>query len=78
LGIGLAFEAPALAVGAIDFDDTDMLGLEVTGQPGAIGPRPFDADQLDGAEVAQPPQQLLVTTLGGGEALDSEQGAPLV
>ena len=34
--------------------------------------------QLEGAEVAQPVQQLLVATFGRGEARDSEQGAPLV
>ena len=78
MGIGLALEPPALSIGAVDFDDPDLLGLEVTGQPGAIRPGPFDADQLDGAEVAQPAQQLLVATLGRGEALDAEQGAPLV
>ena len=54
------------------------LGLEMTGQPGSIGPSPFDADQLDRAEVAQPPQQLLVAALGGGEALDAEESPSLV
>ena len=60
LGVGLALEPPALAVGTVDFDDADALGLEVAGEPGAIGTRPFDADQLDRTEVAQPAQQLLV------------------
>ena len=60
LGVGLALAPAALAIGAVDFDDTDAFGLEVTGQPGPIGTRPFDADQLDGAEVGEPPQQLLV------------------
>ena len=73
LGVGLALEPPALAVGPVDFDDADPLGLEVAGQPGAIGPGAFDTDQLDGAEVAQPAQQLLVAALGGGEALDAEE-----
>jgi hypothetical protein len=63
LGIGLALEPAALSIGTVDFDDADALGLEVAGQPGPIGPGPFDADQLDGAEVAQPAQQLLVAAL---------------
>jgi hypothetical protein len=78
LGIGLAFEAPALAVGSVDFDDADTLGLEVSGQPGAIRAGPFDANQLDRTEVAQPAQQLLVATLRRGEALDAEEGPSLV
>ena len=78
LGVGLALAPAALAVGPVDFDDADPLGVEVAGQPGSIGAGPFDADELDGAEVAQPPQQLLVAALGGGEALDAEQGPPLV
>ncbi len=78
LGIGLAFEAPTLAIGSVNFDHSHALGLEMTGEPCSIGPSPFDADQLDGAEVAQPAQQLLVTGFGRGEALDSEQGAPLI
>jgi hypothetical protein len=78
LGIGLSLEPPALAIGPIDFDDPDTLGLEVSGESRAIGPGPFDPDQLDGAEVAQPAQQQLVAALGGGEALDAEEGAPLV
>ena len=48
-------------------------GQEVTGEPGAIGAGPFDTDQLDGAELAQPSEQLLVAALGGGEALDAEE-----
>jgi hypothetical protein len=78
LGIGLALEASALAVRAVHFDDANSFRLEVSGEPGAIRTRPFDADQLDGAEVAQPPQQQLVAGLCRGEALDAEEGAPLV
>ncbi len=66
------------ATRTVDFDDADPFGLEVTGEPGAIGTRPFDANQLDGAEVAQPPQELLVAALGGGEALDAEEGSSFV
>jgi hypothetical protein len=78
LGVRLALAPAALSVGTVDFDDADPFGLEMTGEPGSIGPGPFDADQLDEAEVAQPAQQLLVTIGCGGEALDAEQGAPLI
>ena len=59
-GIGLALAPAALAIGAVHLDDADPFVLKVTGEPGAIRAGPFDTDQLDGAEVAQPPQQLLV------------------
>ena len=49
LRVGLALAPPALAVGAVDFDDADPLGLEMSGEPGAIGPGAFDTDQLDRA-----------------------------
>ena len=78
LGIGLALAPPALAVGTVDFDDADPLGLEMAGEPGTIGSGPFDADKLDGAEVGEPPEQLLVAVLGGGEALDTEESPSLV
>jgi hypothetical protein len=78
LGIGLALAPAALAIGPIDFDDTDLFGLEVPGQSGPIRTGPFDADQLDGAEVAQPPQQFLVAGFSRGEALDAEEGPSFV
>ena len=78
MGIGLALEPPTLSIGTVDFDDADMLGLEVSGQSGSIGPGPFDTDQLERAEVAQLAQELLVAALGGGEALDAEEGASFV
>ena len=78
LGIGLSLEPPALAIGAVNFDHSHTLGLEMTGQPSSIGPSPFDADQLDRAKVAQPAQQLLVAVLGGGEALDAEESPSFI
>ena len=78
LGVGLALAPPALAVGTIDFDDADLLGLEVAGEPGSIRTGPFDADEVDRAEVAQPAQQLLVAALSRGEALDAEEGPSFV
>ena len=50
----------------------------MAGEPGTIGSGPFDADKLDGAEVGEPPEQLLVAVLGGGEALDTEESPSLV
>ena len=76
--VGLALAPAALAVGAVDLDDADPLALEMPGQPGAIGPGAFDADQVDRAEAAQPPEQLLVAAVGGGEALDAEESPPFV
>ena len=78
MGIGLALEPTPLSIGTVDFDDADPLGLEMTGEPGSIRTCPFDADQLDGAEVAQPPQQLLVAGLRGSEALDAEESPSFV
>ncbi len=77
-GIGLALAPAALAIGTIHLDDADPFVLKVTSEPGAIGAGPFDTDQLDRAEVAQPPQQLLVSGFGGAEALHAEQGPSLV
>ncbi len=77
-GIGLALAPAALTVGPVDFDDADPFGPQVTSEPGAIGAGPFDTDQLDRAEVAQPPQQLLVAALSRGEALDAEESPSLV
>jgi hypothetical protein len=50
----------------------------VPGQPRSIGARPLHTDQLDRAEVAQPPEQLLVALRRRGEALDAEEGASVV
>src|ERR1700684_3699199 len=46
LGVGLALAPATLAVGTVDFDDSDPLGLEMTGEPGTIRPGPFDTDEL--------------------------------
>ena len=73
LGIGLALAPAALAIGPVDFDDADLLSLEVPGQPGSIRACALDTDQLNGAEVTQPGQQLLVAALRGGKALDTEE-----
>jgi hypothetical protein len=78
LGVGLALEPPPLSIGTVDFDDPDPLGLEMTGEPGTIGPRPFDTDQHDGAEVGEPPEQQLVTIGRCGEALDPEESPSFV
>ena len=78
MGIGLSLAPALLAVGAVDFDDANPFNLEIAGQPGAIGPSPFDPDQLDRAEVTQPTQQLLVTALRRCEALDAEEGPSVV
>ena len=78
MGIGLALAATTLTVGAIDFDDANPFGLEVPREPGPIGPGPFDADKLDGTEIAQPTQQLLVAVTRRGEALDAQECSSFV
>ena len=78
MGVGLALTPAALAVGPVDLDDADLLGVEMPSQPGAIGPCPFDTNQLDGTEVAQPAQQQLVALSRGGEALDAEESPSFV
>ena len=61
LGVGLALAPPALAVRTIDLDQPDPLALEVTGDIRPhTNPSLLPPDQLDGAEMAQPPQQFLV------------------
>ena len=50
---------------------------EVAGQPRTIGTGPFDAHQLERAELLSHPR-LLVAALGRGEALDAEEGPSFV
>jgi len=78
LGVGLSLAPPALSIGTVDFDDPHALGLEVTGEAGTIGTRPFDTDQLDAAKVTQPTEQLLVTLGRGSKALDAEKSSSFI
>ncbi len=45
----------------------------MAGQAGSVAAGPFDADQADGPEPAQPAQQAGVTDCSGGELPDAEQ-----
>jgi hypothetical protein len=44
-------------------------------QPGAVTASPFDADQGDGPEPAQPAQQAGIASCGARELPDAEQPA---
>jgi hypothetical protein len=74
-GIGLALTAAVLPVGAIDLDDPDTSCGDITGQSGAVAAGPFDADQGNGTEPAQPAQQAGIAGRSGGELLNAEQPA---
>ena len=56
-GVGLALAPAALAVGPVDFDHRDALGMQVPGESGPVAAGPFDADELEGPEGLQPAQQ---------------------
>jgi len=47
----------------------------MAGQSGAVTARPFDADQGDGPEPAQPAQQAGIASWGGRELPDAQQPA---
>ena len=74
-GIGLARPTPLLAVRPIDLDDVDAVGLQVTGEPGAVAASALDADQGDGSEAAQPAEQAPVAGGVRGKRLDAQQPA---
>ena len=54
------------------------LGLEVAGEPGAIGTGPFDTDQLDRTEVSSASPAASCSPLGGGKALDAEESSSFI
>lgn len=52
--------------------------MQVSGQAGPVGTGPFHPEALDGAQAAQPGQQLAVAGRGGGERPNPEFAAPLI
>ena len=62
----------APAVRPVHLDDVDVLAGEVAGQADAEAAGALDADAVDGAEAAEPGEQLAVAGRGGGEALGAE------
>src|SRR5664280_1050309 len=56
----------------------DALTVEVTSEPGTIGAGALDAEQLDGAEVLQPVQEIGVALRCRLEGLDAEESSPFV
>ena len=69
LRIALAASASTLPVGPVDLDDSHRLGVEVAGQPGAVGAGALDTDDVHLAEAAQPGEQAPVA--GGVVSNDS-------
>ncbi len=64
-GIGLAALTTHLAVRSVHLHDLDAVGLEVTGETGAVGTSALDADLHEGAEAPEPARQRRVA-LGVG------------
>ena len=56
--VGLAMAASPTTIGAAHLDHNDLLIVQVTGQPGSIGPGAFDSDALDGPEAVHPARAL--------------------
>jgi hypothetical protein len=71
--IGLALPAAVLAVRTVHFHDPDAGRGDVAGQARPIAAGPFDADQADGPEPAQPAEQAGVPARGGGELLHAKE-----
>jgi hypothetical protein len=71
--VGLALPAAVLAVRTVHLHDPDASRGDMTGQARAVAARPFDADQGDGPEPAQPAEQAGVSGRADRELLDAEQ-----
>ena len=69
---------PVLAVRAIHFDHPHAGGRQVAGQARPVAAGPFDADQGECPEPAQPAQQAGVSGRGGGELPHAQQTAERV
>jgi hypothetical protein len=72
-GPGLALAAAVPAVGAARLDDLDAGACHVPGQASPVAAGPFDADEGDGPETAQPAQQAAVAGRGGRELPHAQQ-----
>jgi hypothetical protein len=77
-GIGLAGGSSGLTVGPVDLDDLDAGGIQVPGQPGAIGARALHADPGHLTEGTHPGQQLSIAGSAGRKRLDAQQAADIV
>ena len=64
---------PVLPVRAVHLHDPDAGRSDVTGQARAVTAGPFDADQGNGPEPAQPAEQAGVAARGGGELLHAKK-----
>ena len=56
-GVGLAGPMSGLSVRSVDLDDSNAFASQVSGDAGAVGAGPFDADQVDVTECGEPRNQ---------------------
>ncbi len=78
MGVGLSRAPAALAVGPVDFDDSDLVIQEVSGESRSIATRAFDAEELEVPETLEPAQQFPVTRGCGRKALNPELGSSFI
>nr|WP_237109613.1 hypothetical protein [Nonomuraea sp. MG754425] len=76
--VGLALEPSGFAVGPVDFDHVDVLGLQQAGQAGSVDAGAFDPDPCQVPEGAHPGQQGGVSGWGGGELFGAQDPADQV
>lgn len=67
-----------MAVGAVDFDHADAVGVQVAGEAGAVGAGALDTHQVDLTEGSQPSEQPAVAGRCGLEGLHAEQATAMV
>jgi hypothetical protein len=61
--IRLAAPAATLAIGTVDFDDTDALFVQMAGEASAVAAGALDTDQLDLTEASEPAEQTAIAAL---------------
>jgi hypothetical protein len=76
--VGLTRQAPRLAVGSVDLDHHDVVGVQEPGQPRSVAAGPLHPDQGDLTERGQPPQQLAVSRSRGRERRRSQHPSDVV
>jgi hypothetical protein len=76
--IGLARAPATLAIRPVDLDDCDLVAQEMSGEPGPIAARPFDADKFERAETLEPAKEPAIARSSRREAFDAEKGTSFV
>jgi hypothetical protein len=78
LAIGLASAPTTLAVGAVNFDHTDALIVQMAGETGAVAAGALDTHEFERTEASEPAEQTAIAGRGGLEGLRPEQGTAVV